>query len=150
MSRTPVRINKELLGLKNDPVVGLSVEPINNDFRYLNVIIDGPPDTPYEGGVFQLEMYLPQEYPLEPPKVRFLTKVYHPNIDRLGRICLNILKGSWTPVLQIRSVLISIQVLLSSPNPEDALDQNVAQHWIKNKVSAENKAREWTKLYAKV
>jgi ubiquitin-protein ligase len=69
------------------------------------------------GGIFRLELFLPEDYPMAPPKVRFLTKIYHPNIDKLGRICLDILKDKWSPALQIRTVLLSIQALLSEPNP---------------------------------
>lgn len=69
------------------------------------------------GGKFKLELFLPDDYPMAPPKVRFLTKIYHPNIDKLGRICLDILKDKWSPALQIRTVLLSIQALLSAPNP---------------------------------
>ena len=83
-----------------------------------------------------------------PPKVRFLTKIYHPNIDRLGRICLDILKDKWSPALQIRTVLLSIQGLLSAPNPDDPLDTNVADHWKKNEREALERAREWTQRYA--
>lgn len=66
------------------------------------------------------------------PKVRFLTKIYHPNIDKLGRICLDILKDKWSPALQIRTVLLSVQALLSAPNPDDPLANDVAEHYKKD------------------
>jgi len=144
--------------------------------RYFNVAIAGPMDSPFEGGLFRLELFLPAEYPMKAPKVceslsdddlccirmfcapvltfyivlqvRFLTKIYHPNIDRLGRICLDILKDNWSPALQIRTVLISIQALLSAPNPDDPLDNNVAEHWKTDENGATNMSREWTRLYA--
>jgi hypothetical protein len=76
-----------------------------------------------------LELFLPEEYPMTPPKVRFMTKIYHPNVDRLGRICLDVLKDKWSPALQIRTVLISIQALMSAPNPDDPLNNEAADHW---------------------
>lgn len=148
-NKVPVRIMKELERLEKDPEKGIVVKVINDDIRYLDVNLTGPAGTPFENGVFKLELYLPDEYPLVAPKVRFITKIYHPNIDGLGRICLDILKDRWTPALQIRSVLLSIQALLSSPNPEDPLDQSVATHWKTNKKDAENVAKEWTKIHAK-
>ena len=81
------------------------------------------------GGVFQLELFLPDDYPMCPPKIRFLTRIYHPNIDRLGRICLDVLKNNWSPALQIRTILLSIQALLGAPNPEDPLNEAVAKQW---------------------
>jgi len=81
------------------------------------------------GGVFDLELFLPDDYPMTPPKIRFLTKIYHPNIDRLGRICLDVLKNNWSPALQIRTILLSIQALLGAPNPEDPLNEAVARQW---------------------
>mmetsp|Transcript_7349 Transcript_7349/g.20013 ORF Transcript_7349/g.20013 Transcript_7349/m.20013 type:complete len:90 (-) Transcript_7349:497-766(-) len=85
---------------------------------------------------------------MAPPKVRFLTKIYHPNIDKLGRICLDILKDKWSPALQVRTVLLSIQALLSAPNPEDPLDASVADHWKQNEPEAINTAKEWTRQHA--
>ncbi|XP_023522118.1 ubiquitin-conjugating enzyme E2 36-like [Cucurbita pepo subsp. pepo] len=90
----------------------------------------------FAGGVFKLELFLPEEYPMAAPKVRFLTKIYHPNIDKLGRICLDILKDKWSPALQIRTVLLSIQALLSAPNPDDPLSENIAKHWKSNEAEA--------------
>jgi ubiquitin-conjugating enzyme E2 N len=83
-----------------------------------------------------------------PPKVLFRTKIYHPNIDKLGRICLDILKNKWSPALQIRSVLLSIQALMSLPNLDDPLDQEIADAWKADQESAIKKAKEWTLQYA--
>jgi len=85
---------------------------------------------------------------MAPPKVRFLTRIYHPNIDKLGRICLDILKDKWSPALQIRTVLLSVQALLSAPNPDDPLDEGVARHWRDDEPGAIVTAREWTRAHA--
>lgn len=123
-----------------EPVAGISATPYQDNLRYFAVAIEGPEDSPYERGVFQLELFLPADYPMAPPKVRFLTKIYHPNVDKLGRICLDILKDKWSPALQIRTVLLSIQALLSAPNPDDPLDNNVAEIWKKDEAEAIRRA----------
>ncbi|KAM7278913.1 hypothetical protein ACFE04_006047 [Oxalis oulophora] len=135
-SNLPRRIVKETQRLLSEPAPGISASPSEDNMRYFNVMILGPTQSPYEGGVFKLELFLPEEYPMAAPKVRFLTKIYHPNIDKLGRICLDILKDKWSPALQIRTVLLSIQALLSAPNPDDPLSENIAKHWKSNEVEA--------------
>ena len=125
----PPRIIKETQNLAKDPVGGIFAVPSENNARHFIVKLTGPPGTPYEGGFFHCELFLTADYPMTPPKVLFRTKIYHPNIDKLGRICLDILKDKWSPALQIRSVLLSIQVLLSGPNLDDPLDESVAEHF---------------------
>jgi ubiquitin-conjugating enzyme E2 N len=148
MAELPRRIMKETKRLLQEPAPGISASPSEENQRYFNVIILGPQESAYEGGVFKLELFLPDDYPMAAPKVRFLTRIYHPNIDRLGRICLDILKDKWSPALQIRTVLISIQALLSCPNPDDPLSEDVAKHWKSNPAEAMETARQWTKKHA--
>ncbi|KAI7829951.1 ubiquitin-conjugating enzyme E2-17 kDa [Kickxella alabastrina] len=145
---TPMRIIKEVKRLGVDPVPGISAKPTENNIRYFDVLMDGPSQSPYEGGRFKLELFLPEEYPMSPPKVRFLTKMYHPNIDKLGRICLDILKDKWSPALQVRTVLLSIQALLSAPNPDDPLANDVAEQWKTDEKLAIQTAKQWTEMYA--
>ncbi|KIK64030.1 hypothetical protein GYMLUDRAFT_259079 [Collybiopsis luxurians FD-317 M1] len=148
MASLPKRIIKETERLVADPAPGITAAPHDDNLRYFDVTIQGPEGSPFQNGVFKLELFLPEEYPMAPPKVRFLTKIYHPNIDKLGRICLDILKDKWSPALQIRTVLLSIQALLSAPNPDDPLATDVAKHYKENEKDAQRVSREWTEKYA--
>ncbi|XP_043838515.1 ubiquitin-conjugating enzyme E2 N-like [Dromiciops gliroides] len=144
----PRRIIKETQRLLAEPVPGIKAEPDESNARYFHVVIAGPQDSPFEGGTFKLELFLPEEYPMAAPKVRFMTKIYHPNVDKLGRICLDILKDKWSPALQICTVLLSIQALLSAQNPDDPLANDVAEQWKTNEAQAIETARASTRLYA--
>lgn len=151
-SNVPTRIIKEIQNFYKNPPPGISITPKEDNLRDIHILLAGPQDSPFEGGVFKLEMFLPDGYPMDPPKVRFITKIYHPNIDRIGRICLDVLnggpKGKWTPALQINSILISIQALLSAPNVDDPLDETIARVWREDKVEANKIAKEWTGKFA--
>ncbi|ODQ78697.1 hypothetical protein BABINDRAFT_176919 [Babjeviella inositovora NRRL Y-12698] len=149
MSSLPKRIIKETERLVSDPVPGISAIPHDDNLRYFDVAIQGPSGSPYEDGTFKLELYLPDDYPMCAPKVRFLTKIYHPNIDKLGRICLDVLKNNWSPALQIRTILLSIQALLGAPNPDDPLANEVAEEWKSNEALAIATAKSWTEQFAK-
>ncbi|CEI60740.1 unnamed protein product [Fusarium venenatum] len=145
----PKRIIKETERLMAEPVPGISAIPHEDNLRYFDVQIHGPAQSPYEGGVFNLELFLPDDYPMTPPKIRFLTKIFHPNVDKLGRICLDVLKNNWSPALQIRTILLSIQALLGAPNPDDPLAADVAKSWKEDEQAAIATAKEWTAQYAK-
>ncbi|KAG8008885.1 Ubiquitin-conjugating enzyme E2 D4 [Nibea albiflora] len=88
-------------------------------------------DSPYQGGVFFLTIHFPTDYPFKPPKVAFTTKIYHPNINSNGSICLDILRSQWSPALTVSKVLLSICSLLCDPNPDDPLVPDIA-HIYKN------------------
>jgi len=108
----------------------------------------GPEDSPFQGGVFFLDIHFPADYPFKPPKVQFTTKVYHPNINKNGSICLDILKDQWSPALTVSRVLLSISSLLTDPNPDDPLVPEIAHQFKTNKSAYESTAREWTTRYA--
>ncbi|KAG0024658.1 hypothetical protein BGZ80_011326 [Entomortierella chlamydospora] len=119
----------------------------------LKLVEDGnisPPGTPYEGGMFQVDIVLPDAYPFQPPNVKFDTKVYHPNVSsQTGVICLDILKQQWSPVLTISSTLLSVQSLLCTPEPNDPQDAQVASQYLNNHAAFLETARFWTECYAK-
>ena len=90
---------------------GVQLSLVNDDLTELRGTIAGPPDTPYEGGTYVLEIKIPDTYPFNPPKVRFVTKIWHPNISSVtGAICLDILKDQWAAAMTLRTVLLSLQV----------------------------------------
>lgn len=127
---------------------GISAKPHQDNLRHFLVAMEGPQHSPYAGGMFNLELFCPEDYPMSPPQLRFVTRIFHPNIDKLGRICLDILKDKWSPALQIRTVLLSVQALLGAPNPDDPLANDVAEEWKRDEAGAIRKAAEWTRLYA--
>jgi len=143
------RIIKETKRIAANPIAGISIVPKADNPRHFDITLQGPKGCCYEDGTFKLELFLPEEYPMVPPKVHFLTRIYHPNVDRVGRICLDILKDKWSPALQIDKVCLSIQLLMQNPNPDDPLDPAVAAAWKKDLKTASKTASEWTKKWAK-
>jgi ubiquitin-conjugating enzyme E2 D/E len=142
------RLQKELHELKMDPPSNCSAGPIDDDFYYWQATIQGPEDSPYEGGIFILNIHFPADYPFKPPKVNFETKIYHCNINSSGGICLDILKEQWSPALTISKVLLSISSLLTDCNPDDPLVNDIAQLYRTDRERHDQVAKEWTLAYA--
>ena len=142
------RINRELNEIQREPPQNCTAGPLDdNIFKWQGIIV-GPSGTPYEGGIFPVEIRFPDNYPYKPPKIKFSVNIYHPNVDSNGNICLDILNKQWCAVLTISKVLLSISSLLDQPNPDDPLVPSIAEIFKHNRNKFNDVAREWTKQYA--
>ena len=142
------RLQKELEELVKNPPTNCSAGTVDDDLYHWRATIIGPEGTPYYGGVFDLDIYFPANYPFKAPKCNFLTKIYHPNINSAGSICVDILKESWSPALSIAKVLLSISSLMNDPNPDDPLVPDIARQFKEDYEAYKVTARDWTQCYA--
>lgn len=145
-SQAALLLRKQLAELNKNPVEGFSAGLIDDEdiFRW-EVMIIGPPETLYEGGFFKCHLYFPQEYPLRPPVLKFLTDIWHPNIEKDGKVCISILhepgddrfgyeKASerWLPIHTVETILISVISMLADPNDESPANVDAAKEWREN------------------
>jgi ubiquitin-conjugating enzyme E2 A len=150
MSRfATIRLTKELAKIQQEKVDGITIGNPENLMEWY-AKISGPPDTPYEDGVFNIVLKFDDEYPVKAPFVKFLTPMYHPNIYRDGKICVDILQShEWTPAQNIRTILVSIMSLLMDPNPSSPANREAAELYNKDKKAYEQKVREFIKINCK-
>jgi ubiquitin-conjugating enzyme E2 D/E len=143
------RLQREYAEIQQDPPANCTAGPVTEkDLTNWTAMLFGPADSPFTGGVFHLSIRFPSDYPFKPPIVTFQTKIYHPNINAAGGICLDILKSQWSPALTISKVLLSILSLLTDANPNDPLVPEIAEIYRRDRAAYDAKAREWTRLYA--
>lgn len=164
------RIGKEIADIRADTHSQISIEPFGeqDDVTHLRGSFPGPPGTPYEGGSYAVDVKIPTDYPFTPPVMKFETKVWHPNIssqtvsnpctitlprllildDLQGAICLDTLSSAWSPVLTVKSALLSLQQLLSTPEPKDPQDAEVAKMMMRQPAEFARVARQWAVRYA--
>ncbi|ORZ02918.1 ubiquitin carrier protein, related [Syncephalastrum racemosum] len=144
------RIQRELTDLSKNPPPGITAGPVNEDdlFKWQGVL-QGPENSPYKGGQFKIDITFSADYPFKPPMMKFATKVYHPNIDDDGSICVDLLKtDSWKPATRLSQVLQAILLLLEHPNPDDALVGSIAELYNTNRAKFDKTAKDYTKKHA--
>jgi len=107
-------------------------------------VLNGPPDTPYEGYQWEVCIQLPAEYPFKSPSIGFVDPMYHPNVDlQSGSICLNVLNQEWTPVYNLVTIMCTLlPQLLTYPNPDDPLNEEAAALWVEDREGFGRRCRE--------
>ena len=134
---------KDYEEMQNDPPYGISASPSNMEDLFLwDAMISGPDDSPWEGGMFSLQLKFSENYPSVPPLVRFTTPIFHPNVFVDGLICLDIIKEKWSPINTVSIVLTSIQSLLNDPNPNSPANPEAANLLVKNYKEYKRRVRE--------
>lgn len=143
------QVCKELSDLAGDPPEGIKVYPNEEDVTEIHATIEGPSGTPYAGGLFKMKLVLGKNFPSEPPKGFFLTKIFHPNVAKNGEICVNTLKKDWKSELGIKHVLLTIKCLLIVPNPESALNEEAGKMLLEQYDNYSMRAKMYTEIHAK-
>jgi ubiquitin-conjugating enzyme E2 D/E len=142
------RLGKELREMANEPPENCSAGIANDDIKHWNATILGPNNSPFENGIFRLDIFFPDNYPFKAPKIFFKTRIFHPNIDYRGRICLDIINERWTPLMTVSKALLSISSILDDPNPDDPMEPEIAKLYKEDIEKYITTAKEWTARYA--
>ena len=135
------RLMRDFKKLQDDPPAGVSGAPTEENILKWEAIIFGPTDTPFEDGTFRLSLQFTEEYPNKPPAVKFLSKMFHPNVYGDGSICLDILQNQWSPTYDVAAILTSIQSLLDEPNPNSPANSVAAQLYQENRREYEKRVQ---------
>ncbi|CAD8206904.1 unnamed protein product [Paramecium pentaurelia] len=143
------RVIKEIMNYEQHPHPHIKIFPCQGNVSFWKIILLGPEQTPYEGGVFILYLQFDENYPNKPPNLRFLTPIYHCNINSQGRICHSILDRNYTLDTTILQIFSSIFGLLMTPEPDDPLDTTIASEYLENLALYQNKAKAYTQEHAK-
>eukprot|EP00941_MAST-03F_sp_MAST-3F-sp1_P001636 g1636.t1 len=142
LSSSKKRLMKDFKKLQQDPPSGVSGAPVESNIMLWQAVIFGPDETSWEGGTFTLLMSFTEEYPNKPPTVKFVTKIFHPNVYADGSICLDILKSQWSPIYDISAILTSIQSLLCDPNPKSPANSEAARLYQENRREYNRRVRQ--------
>ena len=149
-------LKKQFKDINKASDLGLSVGLVDeNNFYKWSVVIFGPTETIYEGGFFRAILDFPEDYPNNPPKMQFTTKMWHPNIYKDGKVCISILhppgtdkfneqekaEERWRPSLGAEEILLSVISMLNDPNPDSPANIDAAVMFRNNREEYNSKVR---------
>jgi len=141
------RLLRDFKKLQEDPPnTGITAAPQEDNLMQWQAVIFGPEDTPWEGGTFQLSLEFNEEYPNKPPVVKFITKMFHPNIYNDGSICIDILQNQWSSIYDVAAILTSIQSLLCDPNPNSPANGEAAKLYSEDRKEYIRRVKEIVEL----
>eukprot|EP00768_Dysnectes_brevis_P000662 gnl/Dysnectes_brevis/1145_a1279_4518.p1 GENE.gnl/Dysnectes_brevis/1145_a1279_4518~~gnl/Dysnectes_brevis/1145_a1279_4518.p1 ORF type:complete len:182 (-),score=44.09 gnl/Dysnectes_brevis/1145_a1279_4518:55-600(-) len=139
------RILRDFKNFIRDPPDGVMASPYKDNMMHWAAVILGPEDTVWEGATLRLDIMFSEDYPSKPPNVKFLSKVFHPNVYTSGAICLDLLQNRWSAAYNIGSILTSIQSLLTDPNPASPANAEAANLFVSDRHQYEQRVRESVK-----
>ncbi|KAG0643042.1 ubiquitin-conjugating enzyme/RWD-like protein [Tuber brumale] len=149
------RLLKEYKALLKESPEGIAAGPIDesNLFEW-ECLIQGPEETPFEGGVFPATLSFPKDYPLNPPKMKFTCEIFHPNVYKDGTVCISILHSPgddpnqyedaserWSPIQSVEKILISVMSMLAEPNDESGANIDASKIWRDDRKEYEKRVR---------
>ncbi|XP_078047066.1 ubiquitin-conjugating enzyme E2 L3-like [Augochlora pura] len=143
------RLQKELHDLRTSPMKNFTDIQVDetNILIWQGVIL--PDNPPYNKGAFRIEINFPAEYPFKPPRINFVTRIYHPNINEKGQICLPIINDqNWKPATKAGQVVETLIALVNNPEPEHPMRTDLAEEFLKDRKKFMKNAEEFTKKYA--
>lgn len=142
-SAAAIRLMTDLKIMRKDPPEGCSAGPIKDDNIYTwEATILGPNDTPWQDGMYKMRLTFNDQYPAQAPAVEFLTEMFHPNIQQNGKVCMDTIQEKWSPVYTVNMILMSVQSLLTDPNPNSAANPEAAKVYHTNRIAYEKKVRQ--------
>lgn len=137
-----LRLQNDLRAMNTDPPHGCSASPTNDDLLQWTATIMGPSSSSWEGGIFSLRLTFNEGYPNKPPKVRFCSAMFHPNVYPNGTLCMDTIQENWSPCQSVASLLASVQSLLTDPNCSSPANTDAARMYMSDEKAYNRRVKQ--------